>query len=196
MQLVFASANQNKISEIRSMLPRGFQLLGLKDIGIFDEIPETGTTIKENSLLKANYVFNFLKQRNEKHFVFSDDSGLEVEALNNAPGVYSARYSGEPKNDEGNNIKLLHDLENSVNRTARFVTVITLITDNDKFYFDGEVKGHITKKPYGNGGFGYDPIFIPDGFSETFAQLNHETKNSISHRAKAIKKLIDFLHAL
>ena len=196
MKLLFASSNKNKIKEITALLPKGYSLSGLQDIGIVEEIPETGKTIKENSLLKAQYVVDFLKNKNEPMAVFADDSGLEVKALNNAPGVYSARFAGIQKNDEANNKKLLEELKNETNREARFVTVITLIIDRTIYYFEGEVQGIITLEPSGNNGFGYDPLFIPDGYSQTFADLNPETKNAISHRGKAIQKLILFLNSV
>jgi non-canonical purine NTP pyrophosphatase (RdgB/HAM1 family) len=191
MKLVFASANKNKISEIKSVLPSSIELLGLQDVGITGEIPEPGSTIKENSLLKTKYVVDFLKDTNVS--VFADDSGLEVEALGGAPGAYSARYAGEPKNDEANNEKLILELQNLINRKARFVTVITLIHKNQIQYFEGEISGTIAFEPRGTSGFGYDPLFIPDGYTKTFAELGQEIKNSISHRALAVKKLVEFL---
>jgi XTP/dITP diphosphohydrolase len=197
MNLIFASANHHKISEIQSLLPSSFLLLGLKDIELNHDIPEPGQTIKENSFLKANYVVNFLKENNKpKTAVFADDSGLEVIALNNAPGVHSARYAGEPKNDENNNQKLLSELKLITDRRARFVTVITLLIDNQIHYFEGEIKGTIAFEPKGNTGFGYDPLFIPRGYRSTFAELGSEVKNSISHRALAVKKLMVFLDTL
>ncbi|MDX2172479.1 MAG: RdgB/HAM1 family non-canonical purine NTP pyrophosphatase [Bacteroidota bacterium] len=193
MLLVFASANKNKIIEINELIPKTHSIIGLRDIGIVDEIPEPGITIKENSFLKANYVRDFLKRKNENHAVFADDSGLEVEALNNGPGVYSARYAGLPKNDEANNKKLLYELSNVNNRNAKFVSVITLILENKTYYFEGEIKGTITRKQLGAKGFGYDPLFIPEGFNQTFAELSSDIKNKISHRAVAINKLNNFL---
>ena len=223
-KIIFASSNKNKIKEIIALLPESIILKGLQDIGITHEIPEPGTTIKENSFLKAKYVIDFLKDKSIS--VFADDSGLEVEALNNAPGVYSARYAGfdhqslgeggKAKNDEANNKKLLHELKNFTNRKAKFVTVITLITDlfpdsqltaaeldeawrgdlGEKlqvFYFEGQIKGTIAFEPRGTSGFGYDPLFIPQGYRSTFAELGAEVKNTISHRAIAVKKLIEFL---
>ena len=192
MELLFASSNQNKIREITQLLPLGYSLLGLGDAGIAEEIPETGDTIKENSFLKASYVTEKLKQLGRNIAVFADDSGLEVEALGNAPGVYSARYAGTPKNDLANNEKLLRELSSSANRKARFVTVITLIENGRSHYFEGEVKGTIAFKPFGNTGFGYDPLFIPEGYNNTFAELGAEVKNGISHRAHAMKKFISF----
>lgn len=193
MKIIFASANKNKITEIKALLPAGFNLMGLADIGIIEEIPESGTTIKENSFLKAQYVLNFLKQKNETIAVFADDSGLEVESLNNAPGVYSARYAGVPKSDANNNKKLLEELKLVTNRKARFVTVITLIINGEIHYFEGEIKGTIAYEARGTNGFGYDPLFIPQGYRSTFAELDAEVKNTISHRAQAVKKLVAFL---
>lgn len=197
MQLVFASSNQNKIREINALLPEKYSILGLSDIGIRQEIPEPGVTIKENSFLKANYVLEFLKEYNKTPMpVFADDSGLEVEALNQAPGVYSARYAGLPKNDGHNNAKLLKELEAVTNRKARFVTIITLIIGDRIQYFEGEVKGTIAYEPRGEKGFGYDPLFIPQGYRSTFAELSAEVKNTISHRAMAAKKLSAYLNFL
>ena len=193
MQILFASANKNKILEINTLMPKSFTVIGLQDIGIVNDIPETGTTIKQNSFLKANYVLEFLKQKNQNYTVFADDSGLEAEALNGEPGVYSARYAGIPKNDEANNIKLLAELKNKNNRNARFVTVITLILNNQIHYFEGEIKGTILTETTGTNGFGYDPLFIPNGYTTTFAQMTNDEKNKISHRAIAVNKLIKFL---
>jgi len=192
MKLIFASANKNKIKEIKALLPESFELLGLADIGIIEDIPEPGTTIKENSFLKAQYVLDFLKNKNENIAVFADDSGLEVEALGSAPGVYSARYAGVPKNDANNNKKLLEELKLVTDRKARFVTVITLLLDGQVYSFEGEIKGTIAFEGRGTNGFGYDPLFIPQGYRSTFAELNAEVKNTISHRANAVKKLVAF----
>ncbi len=191
MKIIFASANKNKIKEIKALLPSHFEVLGLEDIGIIEDIPEPGTTIKENSFLKAQYVLDFLKQKGVA--VFADDSGLEVLALNNAPGVYSARYAGTPKSDEGNNKKLMEELKLVTNRKARFVTVITLILNSEVHYFEGEIKGTISYEKRGTNGFGYDPLFIPQGYRSTFAELSADTKNMISHRALAVKELTEFL---
>jgi XTP/dITP diphosphohydrolase len=193
MLLAFATSNTNKITEVSALMPKGYSVIGLKDIELLDDIPETGTTLKQNSFLKASYVVNLLKQKNNEIEVFADDSGLEVEALNNAPGVYSARYAGIPKNDEANNLKLLKELTNITNRKARFVTVITFISKNQTYYFEGEVKGTISSKLLGNNGFGYDPLFIPQGYDITFAEMTLELKNKISHRAIAIAKFRNFL---
>lgn len=197
MQLVFASSNKNKIGEINALLPDTYTILGLSDIGITHEIPEPGATIKENSFLKASYVFEFMKEQHKPlTAVFADDSGLEVEALNQAPGVYSARYAGLPKNDANNNAKLLRELETVTNRKARFVTIITLIIDNQIHYFEGEIKGTIAYEPRGEKGFGYDSLFIPQGYRSTFAELSSEIKNTISHRSMAAKKLSAYLNFL
>lgn len=196
MKIVFASSNQHKISEIKTLLPSQFTLLGLKDIGITQEIPEPGTSIKENSFLKASFVRDYLNDKNENCLVFADDSGLEVEALNNAPGVYSARYAGIPKNDEANNLKLLRELQTITKRHARFVTVITLIINGEVHYFEGEIKGTIAYEARGNSGFGYDPLFIPQGYRSTFAELGMDVKNSISHRSIAVSKLVNFLEKI
>jgi len=193
MQLLFASSNKNKIREVTQLLPEGFSLYGLQDIGIEEEIPEPGSTIKENSFLKANYVVEKLKKDGKKMVVFADDSGLEAEALDNAPGVYSARYAGVPKSDTANNEKLIKELSSQLNRKARFVTVITLISNGAICYFEGEVKGTISNTPRGNNGFGYDPLFVPEGYSKTFAEFTSEEKNAISHRGRAVQKLIEFL---
>jgi XTP/dITP diphosphohydrolase len=193
MQLVFASANLNKIREINALVPESYTVVGLPDIGITEEIPEPGATIKENSFLKASYVLEFLKNKNQDMAVFADDSGLEVEALHGAPGVYSARYAGIPKNDGANNKKLLEELKTVTSRKARFVTVITLMTDNAVYYFEGGINGTISYEARGANGFGYDPLFIPQGYRSTFAELPAETKNTISHRAVAVNKLLAFL---
>ena len=195
MELVFASSNQNKIREINALLGKSYTILGLADIGVMEEIPEPGSTIKENSFLKAQYVTDYLKKQGKNVPVFADDSGLEVEALNNEPGVYSARYAGTPKDDEANNAKLLKALQNVTKRNARFVTVITLITNGELHYFEGEVKGTISYEGRGTNGFGYDPLFIPQGYRSTFADLSAEVKNGISHRGKAVKLLVNFLNS-
>ena len=195
MDLLFASSNKNKIKEINQLLPAGYRLLGLLDIGITEEIPEPGSTIKQNSFLKANYVIEKLNAEGKETAVFADDSGLEVEALNNAPGVYSARYAGIPKGDKANNEKLIKELASKDNRKARFVTVITLIKNGSVNYFEGEVKGTITYGEQGSNGFGYDPLFIPEGYEKTFAEFTTEEKNKISHRGQAVEKLIEFLNS-
>jgi len=193
LPVLFASSNAHKLEEIRAILPKRIKVKGLKEFGITEEIPETGTTIAENSLIKARFVDKLVNGKPPREFVFADDSGLEVEALKGAPGVYSARYAGEPKDDAANNKKLLETLKNSSNRKARFVTVITLIVHGTVHVFEGEVTGTIAHEPRGSTGFGYDPLFIPTGYRSTFAELGPEIKNSISHRAKAVEKLKEYL---
>jgi len=188
MQLVFASNNKNKIKEIQLLLPVNFKILSLEEIGCTEDIPETADTIEGNAILKANYV-------TEKYGYncFADDSGLEVEALNGAPGVYSARYAGEPKNDDNNMNKLLFDLKEETNRKANFKTVICLNLNGKQHLFTGIINGKIIEEKTGTNGFGYDPIFAADGYSKTFAELTIEEKSNISHRGIAVKQLIDFL---
>lgn len=191
MELVFASSNQNKVKEIQKIIGNKFKILSLNDINCTEEIEETGKTFRENALIKALYVFGKYKQN-----CFADDSGLEVEALNNEPGVYSARYAGEPKSDANNTQKLLRELNSETNRKACFKTVIALVIDGKEEFFEGRINGRIALKPIGDGGFGYDPVFIPDGYDKTFAQMTLEEKNAISHRAIATKKLVQYLAAL
>ncbi|MBW4360027.1 non-canonical purine NTP diphosphatase [Flavobacterium taihuense] len=188
MKIVFATNNKNKIKEIQSLLPQSIEIISLQSIGCYEEIPETADTIEGNAIMKANYV-------TEKYGYdcFADDTGLEVESLNGEPGVFSARYAGEQKSTEDNMDKLLLNLENSANRNAQFKTVITLNLKGKQYLFTGIARGEITLKKNGNQGFGYDPIFRPEGYQETFAQLSLETKNTISHRGKATRELIDFL---
>lgn len=194
MTIVFASANKKKVAEIHALLPPGFEVLGLTDIGITDDIPEPGETIRENSWLKAAYVSEFLKQQGKDPLpVFADDSGLEVVALGAAPGVYSARYAGIPKDDAKNNRKLLEDMRQHNDRRARFVTVITLIFSGQTHCFEGEITGTIAWEARGESGFGYDPLFVPTGYRSTFAELGTEIKNNISHRGKAVRQLVEFL---
>ncbi|WP_433829223.1 non-canonical purine NTP diphosphatase [Flavobacterium anhuiense] len=189
MNLVFASNNKNKIAEIQSMLPESIKILSLEDINCFEDIPETAATIEGNAILKADYVT--LKYGYD---CFADDTGLEVSALNGEPGVYSARYAGEQKNADDNMNKLLEALKEEENRNAQFKTVITLNLKGKQYLFTGIAKGEITHVKTGTNGFGYDPIFKPENFNETFAELPLETKNTIGHRGKAVKQLIDFLN--
>ncbi len=170
------------------LLHKSIELLSLADIKCMEDIQETGATFKENSLLKAKYIFEKYKLN-----CFSDDSGLEVEALNGAPGVYSARYAGEQKSDNDNNQKLLTELALKANRNACFKTVITLIIDGKEYFFEGTIKGEILYKGQGTQGFGYDPLFRPLDHSKTFAQMSIAEKTKISHRAMAVNKLVDFL---
>ena len=188
MNIIFATHNKNKIKEISELIPLSYNLQSLSDIGCLNEIAETGQTMNENAVIKAQFVYE-----NYKMNCFSDDSGLEVEALNGAPGVFSARYAGEPKNDVNNINKLLEELKNSTNRKAQFKTVIALIFMGEKYFFEGVITGKISNEIFGTNGFGYDPVFVPDGYAETFAQMKFETKNKISHRAIAVKKLVEFL---
>lgn len=196
MNLLFASSNKNKIKEVQALMPAHIKLLGLSDINFTEEIAETATTIEGNANLKAEFMMNYLRRHPTElkiDAVFADDSGLEVEALNWAPGVYSARYAGEPKNDESNNKKLLEELKIETKRNAQFKTVIVYITHNETKAFEGILKGTIAYQPRGKNGFGYDPLFIPQGYRSTLAEIEFETKNSISHRGIAVKKLIDHL---
>ncbi len=188
MKIVFASSNKNKITEIRSMLPPNISIIGLEEIGCFEEIPETADIIEGNAILKANYV-------TEKYGFdcFADDSGLEVDGLNGAPGVYSARYAGVHNDAEANMNKLLNALESETNRSAQFKTVIALNLHGEQHLFPGTVKGEITLSKSGSQGFGYDPIFKANGMSKTFAELTLAEKSNISHRSIAVKKLIAFL---
>ena len=188
MKLIFASHNEHKTTEIRQLLPPEIQLLSLNDLNYHDEIEESAATLEGNALLKARHVFTLFKLP-----CFADDSGLEVEALDNRPGVYSARYAGEPKNDDRNIAKLLDDLKGSTNRSARFRTVITLILPTTSLSFEGIIEGEITHEKKGSNGFGYDPVFQPIESSITFAQMSMEQKNTISHRALALEKMISFL---
>ncbi|GIZ10539.1 non-canonical purine NTP diphosphatase [Flavobacterium sp. UMI-01] len=191
MQLVFASNNKNKIREIQQLLPDTIQILSLTDIGCHEEIPETATTIEGNAILKANYV-----TQKYGFDCFADDTGLEVATLDGAPGVYSARYAGEPSNANANMEKLLHALDGEQHRTAQFKTVIALNLKGSQQLFTGIAKGKITTEKLGNEGFGYDPIFQPEGYAETFAQMSATLKNQISHRGKATRALIAFLNRL
>ena len=189
MKLVFATHNINKIDEIKPLLPKKMELVSLKDLGCFTEIPETGDTLEANALIKASFV--------KKHYgldCFADDSGLEVAALGGAPGVYSARYAGVDKSAEKNICKLLSEMKKRERREAQLRTVIVLLIQDKKFFFEGIVNGKILTQLQGNGGFGYDPIFQPDGYTKSFGELPATLKNKISHRAKAFTKMLDYLH--
>lgn len=187
MKLVFATHNLNKLKEVKALLPKHITLLSLDDIGCEEDIPEEGDTIEENAIAKANYV-----KTNYGYNCFADDTGLEVKALNGAPGVYSARYAGPQKNDKDNLAKLLEEMSGKEDRSARFKTVIALNLDNEKILFQGIAGGTITEVAAGEGGFGYDPVFLPSGHEKTFAELSVAEKNRISHRGKAMKQLIDY----
>jgi len=186
--IVFATRNPGKIQEVRQLLSDKVEILGLEDINCEEVLPETRPTIAGNALEKAQFVHN-----NYKVDCFSEDSGLEVEALNDEPGVYSARYAGPAHDDEANMSLLLANLKGIEEREARFRTVIALILDGKEHTFEGTVEGHIIHHKKGRNGFGYDPIFMPEGHNRTFAQMSPEEKNEISHRGKAVRKLIDFL---
>jgi len=188
MQLVFASNNQNKIKEIQLLLPESIQILSLEDIGCFEEIPETADTIEGNAILKANYV-----TKKFGYNCFADDTGLEVEALNGEPGVFSARYAGEQKDANDNMDKLLANLQDKSNRKANFKTVICLNLNGEQYLFTGIINGKIIEEKIGTNGFGYDPIFVADGYDKTFAELTLEEKAVISHRGLAVKQLVAFL---
>lgn len=188
IKLVFATNNKNKLKEVQAMLTN-FEIVSLSDINCFDDIPETADTLEGNAKLKADYI--------TKKFglnCFADDTGLEVESLNNAPGVYSARYAGENNSSEANITKLLQELNGSLNRKAQFRTAVALNIKGKQFIFEGICKGTILTNKQGDSGFGYDPIFMPDGFNKSFAQMEMKEKGAISHRGKAIQKLVTFLN--
>ena len=188
MKIVFATNNLNKLSEIRALVPSGIEILSLSDINCHEELPETNPTLEENSLQKAKYIFE-----NYGFNCFADDTGLEINALGGEPGVYSARYAGEHCNADDNIKKVLNKLHNEKNRTANFRTIIALIINGDKNLFEGKCMGNITQIKSGLRGFGYDPIFMPYNSNRTFANMKKEEKGLISHRGKAVKKLIKFL---
>lgn len=189
MKLVFATNNKHKLQEVRDILGNRIEVLSLSDINCHDDIPETGTTLEENALIKARWV-------SEKYNCncFADDTGLEVAALGGAPGVYSARYAGEECNSVANMEKLLQNLTEKTDRSAQFRTVIALIINGEEILFDGVVKGTITTEKSGDSGFGYDPIFVPEGYDISFAQMGNKEKNSISHRFRATEKLSKYLN--
>jgi XTP/dITP diphosphohydrolase len=191
MQLVFATNNPNKLKEVQSLLPHHIELLSLKDIGCFEDIPETQNTIEDNAIQKANYI-------KEKYGFdcFADDTGLEVNALHGAPGIYSARYAGEQRDANDNMDKLLHELNIHSNREAQFKTIIALHYKGQLHTFTGICKGEINPTKKGKQGFGYDPIFKPKGYNKTFAELSLEVKNKIGHRGKAVKQLVRFLNKI
>lgn len=189
MKLVIASNNSHKLQEIKEIVGNNIDLLRLMDINCNDDIPETGVTLEENAFQKSNYVFQKFKYN-----CFADDTGLEVDALDGEPGVYSARYGGSDRNSGKNIDKLLSKLDGIENRQAQFRTVISLIINGEEFVFEGIVRGAISETILGENGFGYDPIFVPIGYSQSFAQMSSEQKNMISHRALAVKKLVSFLN--
>lgn len=186
-KLVFATSNTHKLTELRSILS-DFEILGLKDIEIHEDIPETGDTLEQNALIKAQYLYDRINE-----ISLSEDTGLEVTALNGAPGVHTARYAGEDRDPHENMDKLLSELATKEDRSARFRTVIAWVDGRETLYFEGVVMGTIAITKSGNEGFGYDPVFIPEGYDSTFADLDSSIKNSISHRARAVAKLVAYL---
>lgn len=189
MEIIFASSNQNKANEIQAVLPASIQILTLNDLGFTGDIAETADTLEGNALLKAQFVHEKWKGN-----CFSDDSGLEINALNREPGVYSARYAGLQRNDQDNMDLVLENLKNVTDRSACFKTVIALILDGETFLFEGRVDGIIRQDKKGNNGFGYDPIFEPEGLGKTFAEMTMEEKSVYSHRKRAVSKMVDFLN--
>jgi XTP/dITP diphosphohydrolase len=188
LKLVFATNNKNKIKEIQNALNGIVEILSLKDIGFEGDIPEDFETLKENALQKAHYIADRFNVN-----CFADDTGLEIDALNGAPGVYSARYAGEDCVAENNMAKVLANLKGEKNRRAKFRTVVALVLDNEDYTFEGAAKGEILNEKTGSEGFGYDPIFKPEGFEESFAQMSIDQKNAISHRGAAVRKLVEYL---
>lgn len=187
-KLVFATNNLHKLQEIRKIAGNNFEIVSLSDIDCHDDIPETADTLEGNALQKARYIKEYFG-----YDCFADDTGLEVEALNNAPGVYSARYAGPGHDAEANMQKLLSEMQGKENRKARFRTVIALILNGKEYLFDGIINGSIIEEKRGGAGFGYDPVFMPENYSQTFAELGDDIKNNISHRALAVNKLMSFL---
>jgi XTP/dITP diphosphohydrolase len=188
MTIIFATNNSHKLREIKSMVSPGISIRSLDDIGYTHDIPETGSTLEANAMIKARTIYDITQTA-----TFADDTGLEIECLSGEPGVHSARYAGESKNMDDNISKVLHQMDKSTNRKARFRTVIALIVDNKEYSFEGIIEGTIIREKRGSAGFGYDPIFLPDGESLTFAQMTPDEKNRNSHRSKALNKLIQFL---
>lgn len=187
-KIVFATNNKHKLDEVRAILSEDYEVVSLAELNCFDDIAETASTLEGNAQIKARYI-------SEKYGCncFADDTGLEVEALNGEPGVYSARYAGEANDAHANMNKLLLKMQNETNRKACFRTVIALILDGKEYFFDGRIDGNIANSPKGTAGFGYDPIFIPNNYNLSFAELGSDEKNKISHRALAVKKLVEFL---
>ncbi|WP_370090264.1 RdgB/HAM1 family non-canonical purine NTP pyrophosphatase [Ekhidna sp.] len=190
MQICFASHNDNKVKEMNEIIPEGFSIVGLNELGIQEDIAETGDTLEENSKIKASYVYS-----RHKMPVFADDSGLLVDSLNGEPGVVSARYAGPERDDHKNMDLLLQKLGDNADRSAEFQTVISFIDERGELkQFKGSISGTILKEKRGSGGFGYDPIFQPNGYEQTFAELPSDVKNRISHRAKAVQSFLEYLH--
>lgn len=188
-KLVIASGNSSKLTEIRQMVPQSFEIVSMKELGFSGEIPETADTFAGNALLKARFISNKFMVNS-----LADDSGLEVEALSGRPGVHSARFAGQGSSDQQNIDRLMAEMEGVTNRKARFTAVLALVLDGQEFLFEGFVNGTIAQNQAGNSGFGYDPVFIPDGYSQTFAMLSPDLKNRLSHRRMAIDKLVAFLN--
>jgi XTP/dITP diphosphohydrolase len=191
MELLFSSNNSHKVEEIRNKLKSIVQIRSLKDLGYDIDIPETGKTLHDNALIKARFLYQETKMN-----CFADDTGLMVEALNGEPGVYSARYAGEPKSDANNIQKLLTNLKDNVNRNAYFITVIALICEGKEYLIEGKVEGEILESPIGTNGFGYDPVFKPAGSELSFAEMSQEQKNKLSHRGKAVELLLSRLQEI
>ena len=188
MKIVFATNNPNKLKEIQALIPNGIEIVSLKEIGCTEDIPETGDTLEANAFQKAHYIKEYYG-----YDCFADDTGLEVEALNGAPGVYSARYAGAERSAEANMDKILNELQGKENRTALFRTAIALILKGEEHLFEGKVKGYISKDKQGDEGFGYDPIFLPENEKTSFAQMSMKQKGTLSHRGRAVKKLVAYL---
>ena len=189
-RLVFATGNSHKLQEVQGLFKEGFALSCLKDVNITEDIPETADNLVDNALQKAWYVYNKCGIP-----CFADDTGLEVEALDGAPGVYSARYAGEEKDSMKNMLLLLENMKGNTNRNARFRTIIAYIDENaNEHIFEGEIRGIIIENMAGTNGFGYDPIFVPEGYEQTFAELSSEIKNTISHRARAMEKFLSYIN--
>lgn len=191
MKIVFASGNKHKLEEIKAALPGDFEIISMRDLPVEGEIEEHGTTLEGNAAIKARFIHEHFGQN-----CFADDTGLEIAALGGAPGVYSARYAGEGCSFSDNVKKVLGEMEGKTNREAQFRTVICLILEGREYFFEGTVKGAITRESRGTGGFGYDPIFVPEGEQRTFAQMDMKEKNTLSHRALAVRELARFLGAL
>ena len=191
MKIVFATNNPNKLKEIQTLIPKEIEIISLKEIGCTEDIPETGDTLEANAFQKVHYV-----KENYNYDCFADDTGLEIDALNGAPGVYSARYAGPEKSAEANIEKILNELQGKENRKAKFRTAIALTLNNEEHLFEGEINGYISKVKQGNEGFDYDPIFMPENEKRSFAQMSMEEKGTISHRGRAVKKLVTYLNNL
>ena len=191
MKIVFATNNPNKLKEIQSLIPKEIEIISLKEIGCNEDIPETGDTLKANAFQKAQYI-----KDNFNYDCFADDTGLEIDELNGDPGVYSARYAGPERNASANMNKILNKLKGKKNRKAQFRTAIALILKGEEHLFEGKVEGYISKDKQGNEGFGYDPIFIPENNTRSFAQMSMQEKGAISHRGRAVKKLVAYLNNL